>query len=143
MKKKTIFIIAGVIALIVIIAGVIVAVTKQSPKSTEPEIKTYSQINLNEKQYVNSLEDISIAGTNDTFIITEDVKWEVPESEEGASVSFSIAIPYTIVVDGVKYEGTYTLGSGNSSSKGSDENPKYDFQVTNLTKNGEIQVLVK
>ncbi len=55
-------------------------------------------------------------------------------------MSFTIAIPYTLTIDGKEYEGVYHLGS--SSSKTKDNNPKYSFEVTNLTKNGDIEVLI-
>lgn len=31
---------------------------------------------------------------------------------------------------------------GNSTSKSTDNNPKYDFEITNLTKDGDIEVLI-
>ena len=74
------------------------------------------------------------------MIITKQVKWQVPEHEEGVTVSFAIAVPYIIKVDGQEYEGIYQLGS--SSSKSVDNNQKYNFEITNLTKDGDIEILI-
>lgn len=134
---KKIGIIIAVVAVIVVISviGIIFMKSNQSES-----IKTVSQVTLNSEQYVNSLKKISISGTNDYIMISEDVKWEVPKHDKGETVSFSIAIPYTITVDEVEYNGIYQLND--SSWNTDDNNPKYSFSVTNLTQNGEIEVLI-
>lgn len=81
-----------------------------------------------------------IENTDDYFIITKKVKWEVPEHDSGTTVSFSIAIPYTIHVDGKDYNGNYLLNNSNQNTL--DKNPKYNLEITNLTKNYETEVIV-
>ena len=97
-------------------------------------------IKIGEKQYVDQLVPVKIKGTNDTITITKRVKWEVPEHEPDETISFAIPVPYTIKVDGVEYKGIYELNDYNTSEL--DNNPKYEFTVTNLTSNGEIEVLI-
>lgn len=142
MKKS--FLIIGtfvVISLvIVLIVFTIINKTKEKKGDYVNLIPTVSEIELNSKLYINQLEKVKIKGTNDTIMITKKVKWEAPENEESATVSFDISIPYTITVDNQEYNGTYQLGS--STSKAIDNNPKYNIEVTNLTKNGDIEVLI-
>ena len=103
-------------------------------------IPTVSQIEINSRQFINQLEKVKIKGTGDTIMITERVKWEVPDYGEGVTVSFSVPIPYTITVDGKDYNGIYELNDEAWSTP--DNNPKYNFKVTNLTNNGDIEVLI-
>ena len=143
MKRNTLIIIGALVIIsLVIVLIVFTIINKQEDKKGDNgnPIPTVSEIELNSKQYINQLEKIKIKGTNDTLTITKQVKWQVPEHKEGETVSFVISVPYTITIDGKEYEGTYQLGS--STSKSEDNNPKYDFQVTNLTKNGDIEVLI-
>lgn len=135
MKKIGIIIVVAVIVVVISVIGIIFMKPNQSGS-----IKTVSQVTLNSKQYVNSLKKISISGTNDYFMITEAVKWKVPKHDKRETVSFSIAIPYTINVDEIEYNGIYRLPDYSWSTD--DNNPKYNFSVTNLTKNGEIEVLI-
>lgn len=139
MNKK---VVVAVVLLVVLVAGFLtfLLLNKDSKKDEDKKIETVTQVKINNRDYIKSLEKISIEGTNDYVMVTENVKWEVPETEEGATVSFSIAIPYTITVDGKDYKGIYNLNE--SSSNISDENPKYNFEVVNLTKNGEIEILI-
>ena len=141
--KKNILILTG-IGILIIISLIIISIiltTTAKPKAKNADSTTStSEIQLNSKQYINQLEKIKIKGTNDTIMITKKVKWEVPEHEEGELVSFAIAIPYTIIVDGKEYNGTYHLGS--FENKKTSNNPKYNFEVTNLTKDGDIEVLI-
>jgi hypothetical protein len=104
------------------------------------KIKTVSNIKLDKEQYIEQLVPVTINGTEDTIIITRSVKWEVPEHEDGETVSFSIAIPYAIYVDGIKYSGVYELNAADWSEE--DNNPKYTFKVINLTKDGDISVYI-
>lgn len=144
--KKTILIVAVFFAIVVILAlGIFFMKSKQSDEpgnggTDSDKIKTVSQITLGSKQYINSLKKINISETDDYIMVTEDVKWEVPEHDKGETVSFSIAIPYIIVVDDVEYTGIYELGDYSKIT--GDKNSKYNFSVTNLTKNGEIEVLI-
>lgn len=135
MKKIGIIIAVVVVIVATLVFGIIFMKSNQSEST-----KTVSQVTLNSKQYINSLKKINIGGTNDYIMITEAVKWEVPKHNKGETISFSIAIPYTITVDEVEYNGIYELNQ--SSMLKDDSNPKYNFSVTNLTKNGEIEVLI-
>lgn len=109
-------------------------------KAVEKDDATTTEIKLDEKSWIDSLTKINIKDRNDYFEITKKVKWEIPEHEEGATVSFAIAIPYTFVVDGKSFDGTYILDDANSSVKV--EGTEYTLKVTNLTKEGKIEVLV-
>lgn len=99
-----------------------------------------TQINLGEKAWINSLTKITIENTNDYFEITEKVKWEIPEHSEDTTISFSIPVPYTFVVEGISYHGVYELNDSVWSTK--DEGLVYNLKVTNLTKDGKIEVEV-
>ena len=131
----------GLLIVLLVISSMIVLVgCKKKDTDAKDSKKAYTSVVIGEKTYVEQLSKIKIEGTKDYFKITEKVKWEVPEEADGnTTVSFAIFIPYVITVDGVDYEGTYTLGDVNRAS---DENPKYDFEVTNLTKDYEIEVLI-
>lgn len=109
-------------------------------KSKTIKIPTVSNIELGKGQFIEQLVPVKINNTNDTITITSKVKWEVPEHEAGTTVSFAIAIPYIISIDGINYNGIYELGD--SAWNTPDNNPKYDFKVTNLTGNGDIEVLI-
>ena len=118
---------------------------KDDNNSSEQEnnsnkITTVSELEINTKQFINQLEKIKIKGTDDTIMITERVKWEVPDYGEGVTVSFSVPIPYTFNIDGKDYNGIYELNDAAWSTP--DNNPKYNFVVTNLTQNGDIEVLI-
>lgn len=137
MNKKFLIVII-VIAVFVVGIGAFFILKKDDSK--EEQIKTVDKVEIGREDYIKSLERINIVGTEDYIEITKAVKWDVPE-EEGTTTSFSIVVPYTIVVDGTEYLGTYTLSSSANSSA-TDNNPKYNFSVTNLTKNGEIKILI-
>ena len=144
MKRNSLIIIGTLIVIsIVIVLIVFTTANKQEEKKGDNinSIPTVSEIELNSKLYINQLEKVKIKGTNDTIMITKKVKWEVPENEESSTVSLDILIPYTLTVDNQEYNGTYQLSS--STSKAIDNNPKYNFEVTNLTKNGDIEVLIR
>lgn len=134
-----------IVILILIVVGLIgfilwdKFVNNKKDNKSNP-IPTVSEIELNTKQYIQQLEEVKIKGTNDSVKITKQVKWQVPEHEEGVTVSFAIAVPYIIKVNGQEYEGIYQLGS--SSSKSVDNNQKYNFEITNLTKDGDIEILI-
>jgi hypothetical protein len=143
MKRNNLIIISALVIISLIIVLIVFAITnKQEEKKVNNgnPIPTVSEIELNSKQYINQLEKVKIKGTNDTIMITKQVKLEVPEHGEGVTVSFAIQVPYTITADGQEYNGTYQLGS--SVSKAIDNNPKYDFEITNLTKDGDIEILI-
>ena len=143
MKRNILIIIGTLIIICLVIALIVFAITnkkKEKKGNNSNPISTVSEIELNSKQYINQFEIVKIKGTNDTIMITKKVKWEAPEHKDSETVSFAISIPYTITIDGKEYEGTYQLGS--LTDKSIDDNPKYDFQVTNLTKNGDIEVLI-
>lgn len=107
----------------------------------ENNLKLVSNIEIGKKQYIKQLKKIPIKGTNDYLIITEKRKWKVPEHEDGTTVSFTIAIPYTLHVDGKDYSSKYYLGDYQQQTK--DDNQKYDLTITNLTSNYETEVLIK
>ena len=142
--KRNFLIIIGSLVIISLVIGVIVfaIINKQEEKkgNNSNPIPTVSEIELNSKQYINQLEKVRIKGTNDTIIITKKVKWEVPEHDPGTTVSFSIPVPYTIIIDGREYNGVYELND--SAWNTPDNNPKYNLIITNLTKDGDIEVLI-
>ena len=106
---------------------------------SSPE-KPTTKVKLGEKQYIEQQKRIKIENTDDYFIITEKVKWEVPEYEPGSTVSFAIDVPYTMHVDGKDYNGHYMLN--NYTERTMDQNPKSKFAISNLTKNYETQVII-
>ena len=143
MKRNTLIILGALVIISLVIVLIVFTIfNKQEEKKRDNvnPIPTVSEIELNSKQYINQLEKVKIKGTNDTIMITKKVKWEVPEHEESETISFAISVPYTIIVDNQEYNGTYQIGS--SASNAIDNNPKYNFEVTNLTKNGDIEVLI-
>ncbi len=101
----------------------------------------HTTIKIGDRTYVGQMQNIAIEGTDDWFVITENVKFEVPEHPKGSTVSFSIAVPYTFHVDGADYSGVYELGDVPGYLK-DDENPKYMLQILNLTSNYETKVLI-
>lgn len=112
---------------------------KYEKQETE-NINEVTEISLGERAWINSLTKINIKDTNDYFEITEKVKWEIPEHSEDTTISFSIPIPYTFVVNGVSYNGIYELNEASSSKV--PDGLYYNLRVTNLTKDGKIQVEV-
>ena len=106
---------------------------------SSPE-KPTTKVKLGEKQYIEQQKRIKIENTDDYFIITEKVKWEVPEYEPGSTVSFAIDVPYTMHVDGKDYNGHYMLNNYSESTM--DKNPKYKLEITNLTKKYDTEVIV-
>lgn len=155
--KKTMIIIPG-IAIIFLIIGFFIGMMynekygeKEPVVGPEPTTTTTTEpiaennivkdvdtkLKLNQNQDINCLEKMNIEGTNDYFAITKKVVWQVPEHEPGTTVSFSIAIPYTITINGQEYQGTYELGD---NSKQIDSNSKYNIHVSNLTKDGVVTI---
>lgn len=129
----------NLLLIVVLLIGSVVMLSGCEKKTETKKIKVVSNIKLNKEQYIKQLIPVKINGTDDTLTITSEVKWKVPEEADGnTTVSFSIAIPYTIKVDGVEYKGIYQLNSEGMSTL--DNNPKYEFKVVNLTKNGDISV---
>ena len=106
---------------------------------SSPE-KPTTKVKLGEKQYIEQQKRIKIENTGDYFIITEKVKWDVPDYGPGSTVSFAIDVPYTMHVDGKDYNGHYMLN--NYTERTMDQNPKYKFAISNLTKNYETQVII-
>ncbi len=106
----------------------------------QKRIKPTTKVKLGEKQYIEQQKRIKIENTGDYFIITEKVKWDVPDYGPGTTVSFAIDIPYTMHVDGKDYNGHYMLNNYSESTM--DKNPKYKLEVTNLTKNYDTQVII-
>lgn len=113
---------------------------KQYGKQETENINEVTEISLGEEAWINSFTKIKIKNTNDYFEITEKVKWEVPEHPEGTTISFSVPIPYTFVVNGVSYNGIYELNESSWSKKA--EGLEYNLRVVNLTKDGKIKVEV-
>ena len=95
---------------------------------------------MGERAWVNSLTKINIKDTNDYFEITDKVKFDIPEYEEGTTISFSISVPYTFVVNGISYTGIYEFDNANWSKK--DEGLDYNLRVMNVTKDGKIEIKV-
>ena len=113
---------------------------KEDNSGDDKKIQTVTNIELDKEQYIEQLKAIKIDGTKDTIKIDEKVKWEEPEYEKDETVSFSIAVPYTITVDGKEYKGVYELNDFDSSKL--DTNPKYDFKIVNLTTEGDISIKI-
>lgn len=109
-------------------------------KQENKNINEVTEISLGEKVWINSLTKINIKDTNDYLEITEKVKWKIPEHSEDTTISFSVPVPYTFVVDGVSYNGIYELGESAWSEKA--EGLNYNLKVVNLTKDGKIEVEV-
>ena len=106
-------------------------------KYNDDELNKVTQITVGEEHWINALQEIKIGDTNNTLIITEEVKWPTDIRSEKL---VSVAIPYEFTVDGEKYTGTYVLNAGRLNID--DNNPKYKIEVVNLTKSGSIKVLV-
>lgn len=102
--------------------------------------KPTTKVKFGEKQYIEQQKRIKIENTGDYFIITEKVKWDVPDYGPGTTVSFAIDIPYTMHVDGKDYNGHYMLNNYSESTM--DKNPKYKLEITNLTKKYDTEVIV-
>ena len=132
--KKVITLFILVISLVLITGCSLFTKAGSSPEKPTTKVK------LGEKQYIEQQKRIKIENTDDYFIITEKVKWEVPEYEPGSTVSFAIDVPYTMHVDGKDYNGHYMLN--NYTERTMDQNPKYKFAISNLTKNYETQVII-
>lgn len=132
--KKVITLFVLVISLVLITGCSLFTKAGSSPEKPTTKVK------LGEKQYIEQQKRIKIENTDDYFIITEKVKWEVPEYEPGSTVSFAIDVPYTMHVDGKDYNGHYMLN--NYTERTMDQNPKYKFAISNLTKNYETQVII-
>ena len=99
--KKGLILTVALVLLVVLVVTIFIII----PKNNESNV-----IYLGQKTRIHSLEKIKIKGTNDTFEVTQKVKWKIPEvAEEGATVSFAIRIPYTFTVNGKKYKGSYEL----------------------------------
>ena len=135
MKKKIL------VVLIVIVSFLIVTGCEKGKESGNGNKKVVSNIELGKKQYIEQLKKVTIDNTDDYLIITEKRKWEEPEAEEGTTISFEIAIPYTIHVDGKDYSSEYYLGDYQEQKI--DKNPKYNLKITNLTSNYETEVLIE
>ena len=142
-----------VILLIVVIGAIVFCAIKFSNKPTvsnevnvvntiDIDIDIASKIEVGSETFINQLEQVPIGDSDDYIVITDKVKWEVPEHEEGTTVSFSIAVPYTIHVNGVDYDGTYYLGDYKNSSENLDKNPKYNFSIVDLKPTYETKVLI-
>lgn len=136
MKKKVVLLLLVFCALFTITA----CGKKKEDKDGKDEIKFVSKIEIGKAQYIEQLKKVPIDGTDDYLIITEKRKWEVPEHEEGTTVSFTINIPYILHVDGNDYKGVYYLND--NQEQGDDKNPKYTLKITNLTSNHETEVLI-
>ena len=110
-------------------------------KETFADIELHTDIETGQKRYVEQMQNIEIIGTDDWFIITSEVRFEVPEHPPHSTISFSIFIPYTFHVDGVDYPGIYELGDVRGYLE-DDNNRKYRLEVLNLTRNYETQILI-
>ena len=101
----------------------------------------HTTIRIGQSTYVEQMQNIAIDGTDDWFIITGKVNYEVPEHPRGSTISFSIPIRYTFHVDGVDYSGIYELGDDRGYLE-NDDNPKYRLKIQNLTSHYETEVLI-
>lgn len=150
---KKVLIVILIIALIVIVFFAVKYFSKTDNTNTanttnvindiDTGIDTASKIEIGRETYIDQLEQIPIGDSDDFIIITEKRKWEVPEHEDGAMISFTIQIPYTIHVDGVDYDGIYYFNDYENDAENLDKNPKYTFEITDLTPTYETAVLIK
>ena len=115
-------------------------ITGCGKKEEKEKIETVKNIEFGQKVYINQLEKVKINNTDDYVIITEKVTWPKEKGDGDTTVSSSIAVPYTINVDGVDYKGTYILGGYSDSAN--DGNPKYNFSIANVKDTYETQVLI-
>ena len=134
MNKKVGLYIAILIIVIVLLCILVFNINK---KDIKPEINYVNEISLNKKNWIHSLKEYKIEGTDDTFQITRDVKFDGESGDGNTTVSFAIEVPYTITVDGYEYNGVYILGD---IAENEQYNPEYNVEVTNLTQDGAIQV---
>ena len=134
MNKKIGLYIAVLIIVLVLLCILILKINK---KDVKPEINYVSEISLNKKNWIHSMKEYKIEGTNNTFQITRKVKFDADTGDGNTTVSFAIEIPYTITVDGTEYNGVYILGD---TFENEQYNPEYNVEITNLTQDGAIQV---
>ena len=132
--KKVITLFTLVVSLVLITGCSLFTKAGSSPEKPTTKVK------LGEKQYIEQQKRIKIENTDDYFIITEKVKWDVPDYGPGTTISFAIDIPYTMHVDGKDYNGHYMLNNYSESTM--DKNPKYKLEITNLTKKYDTEVIV-
>lgn len=109
-------------------------------KNELANINTVTEISLGKETWIDSLTKINIKNTNDHFEITEQVKWKIPENKKATTISFSIAVPYTFIVNEESYSGVYVLGNSNSNKK--IKGLKYKLEIIDLTKDGKIKIKV-
>ena len=134
MNKKIGLYIAVLIIVLVLLCTLIFKINK---KDIKPEINYVSEISLNKKNWIHSMKEYKIEGTDNTFQITRKVKFDGDTGDGNTTVSFAIEVPYTITVDGYEYNGVYILGD---TFENEQYNPEYNVEVTNLTQDGAIQV---
>lgn len=134
MNKKIGLYIAVLIIVLVLLCILILKINK---KDVKPEINYVSEISLNKKNWIHSMKEYKIEGTDNTFQITRKVKFDADTGDGNTTVSFAIEIPYTITVDGTEYNGVYILGDTFDNEQ---YNPEYNVEITNLTQDGAIQV---
>ena len=134
MNKKIGLYIAVLIIVLVLLCILILKINK---KDVKPEINYVSEISLNKKNWIHSMKEYKIEGTDNTFQITRKVKFDADTGDGNTTVSFAIEVPYTITVDGTEYNGVYILGD---IAENEQYNPEYNVEITNLTQDGAIQV---
>lgn len=137
MKNFKIFIIV-IIILIILIIGLFLLnnYIKKNNNVNNQKIDTVEKVELGKEVWINSLKKVFINDSSDYIEITESVKFS-----SNLKGSFSIAIPYIIHVNDLDYNGEYILGSG-LNNEGKDDNPIYNLQIINITKDGLIKILV-
>ena len=123
--------------LIIVLVLLCILIFKINKKDIKPEINYVSEISLNKKNWIHSMKEYKIEGTDNTFQITRKVKFDADTGDGNTTVSFAIEIPYTITVDGTEYNGVYILGD---IAENEQYNPEYNVEITNLTQDGAIQV---
>lgn len=123
--------------LIIVLVLLCILIFKINKKDNKPEINYVSEISLNKKNWIHSMKEYKIEGTDNTFQITRKVKFDADTGDGNTTVSFAIEIPYIITVDGTEYNGVYILGD---IAENEQYNPEYNVEITNLTQDGAIQV---
>lgn len=135
MKKKAIFI-SFIIIIIVVIIGFILINKNDSSNSSE------NNIELRTSMWITPLTTYTINGTNDTFKITHEVNF--PDFSSGEFTSWIQNIKYTITVNNVEYQGSFTFDSDSDDiRKDEDGNQNYNIKIYDYKDNSVFLEITK
>lgn len=129
MKKRSIFITIIILLIVTVIIGFVLISNfwKNNDKNIE------NNIELDKSMWVTPLIKYTINDTEDTFEIMHEVSFPISESGEMLSVIQNIS--YTVSINGVEYQGSFTFDSDSGISKNEDGNQNYNIELTNYKKN--------